>query len=314
MGGDGLGSVSSGPMPRPVASLKVNRWLGEELRQWRRPSRACSAIPRTRVTGGAACGGGGAAAAFHRSPNVLYFVWWVRWRRLATALDYALGYFDPSVVGAPELPWPVDVQAADAGLVVLLADLWGEAMYAKSERSTKSAASDVLVPVRAGPTVSLADMDVAEAQKEMGDTGSNSDSTTVSSASSGSEESPAFARSAPAAPAATTTSASVQAEFTVGSQPPTGVGGKRARRAGTTVHAPRVGTTGGADTNTPRVKRRVVGVGRSLLIRRHHAASAAVGLGCARTRRRAPKRQHPDGLSGGPARKATSHPQSKLHG
>ena len=38
---------------------------------------------------------GGAAAAFHRSPNVAYFVWWGRWKRLDTALEYALGYSDP---------------------------------------------------------------------------------------------------------------------------------------------------------------------------------------------------------------------------
>ena len=82
---------------------------------------------------------GGAAATFHRSPNVPYFVWWGRWRRLATALEYALGHSDPAVVGALELPWPVGIQAADGGLVVLLADLWGDAMYAKSERSTTSA-------------------------------------------------------------------------------------------------------------------------------------------------------------------------------
>ena len=243
MGGDGLGSVSSGPMPRPVASLKVSRWFGEGLRQWRRPSRASSAIPCTRVTGGTAYGGGGggAAAAFHRSRSVPYFIWWGRWRRPAMALEYALGSSDPAVVGALELPWPVGVQAA----------------------------------------------------------------------SGGSGESPASARGAPAAPAATTTSESVSAEFTPGSQTPTGVGGKRARRARTCVQAPGVRTTGGADTNAPRVRRRVVGLGRSLLVRRHHAAIPALCLGCARTRRPAPKRRHPDGLSGGPARKAASHPQSK---
>ena len=41
---------------------------------------------------------GGAAAAFHRSPNVAYFVWWGRRKRLATALEYALGYSDPLVL------------------------------------------------------------------------------------------------------------------------------------------------------------------------------------------------------------------------
>ena len=58
MGWDGLGSVSSGPTPRPVASLKVSHWFGEELRQLRRPSRISSATPCTRVTDGTARGGG----------------------------------------------------------------------------------------------------------------------------------------------------------------------------------------------------------------------------------------------------------------
>ena len=72
---------------------------------------------------------------------------------MATALEYALGYSDPAVVGALELPWPVGVQVADGGLVVLLAGLWGDAMYAKSKRSSKSARSEVPVPVPEAPIV-----------------------------------------------------------------------------------------------------------------------------------------------------------------
>ena len=112
MGGDGLGCVSSGPMRRLVASLKVSRWFGEGLRQWRRPLRASSVTPHRWHS----LRRGGAAAAFHGSPNVPYFVWWGRWHWLATALEYALGYSDPAVVGALELPWPVGAQAADGGL------------------------------------------------------------------------------------------------------------------------------------------------------------------------------------------------------
>ena len=56
---------------------------------------------------------GGAAAAFHRSPNVPYFVWWGRWRRQATAPEYALGY--SAVVGALDLPLPVGDQTAPGG-------------------------------------------------------------------------------------------------------------------------------------------------------------------------------------------------------
>ena len=126
----------------------------------------------------------GAAAAFHRSPNVPYFGWWGRWRRLATALEYALGYSDPMVVGALELPWPVGDQTADGGRVVLLADLWGDAMCAKSEKSIASAVSAVPVPVQAGPAVSLARVAVAAVAKDLEDAGSDSDSTAVSSASS----------------------------------------------------------------------------------------------------------------------------------
>ena len=139
------------------------------------------------------------------------------------------------MAGALERPWLIGVQAADGGLVVLLAELRGDAMHAKSERSTTGATSAVPVPVRAGPTVSLAYMDVAEAQKEMDDARSDSDSTAVLSASSGPRESLAPARGARATAAATTTSESVSAEFTPGSQHRSGVGGKRARRARTSV-------------------------------------------------------------------------------
>ena len=47
------------------------------------------------------------------------------------------------------------------------------------ERSTASAVLAVPVAVHAGPTVSLADMDVAEAKKEMDDAGFDFDSTAV---------------------------------------------------------------------------------------------------------------------------------------
>ena len=186
---------------------------------------------------------------------------------------------------------------------MLLADLWGDAMYAKSERSTTSVALTVPVPVQAGPTVSPAHVDVAAVAKDLEDAGSDSDSTAVSSASSEPGEPPASAGIAPAAPAETASSDSVSAEFTPRSQPVTGAGGKRARRTRASVQAPGVDTTSAADTNAPRVKRRFVGLGRSLLVRRHHAASAAVGLGSARTKRPSPKRRHPYGLSGGPPAK-----------
>ena len=105
------------------------------------------------------------------------------------------------VVGALELTWPVGGQTADGGLVLLLADLWGDAMHAKSEKSTTGLASKVPVPVQAGSAVSVAGVDVAVVAKDLEDDGSDSDSTAVSSASSKPGEPPAAAGSAPAAPA-----------------------------------------------------------------------------------------------------------------
>ena len=90
-------------------------------------------------------------------------------------------------------------------------------------------------------------MDVAEAQKELGGAGCDSDSTALSSASSESGQSPTSAKIESAAPSIATTPETVSAEFTPGSQPPPGVGGKRARRARAPVQAPGVGTMGGAE-------------------------------------------------------------------
>ena len=116
-----------------------------------------------------------------------------------------------------------------------------------------------------GPTVSLADMDVAEAEKEMGGVGCDSYSPDVSSASSESGESPTSSRNAPAALATATATAqeTVPAKFTLGSQAPSVLGGKRVRRARVTVHAPRVGRAGGPSTSALRVKRRVFGLSHS---------------------------------------------------
>ena len=44
---------------------------------------------------------------------------------------------DPAVVGALELPWPVGGQASVGRLVVLLAVLWGDPMYASPERKSR---------------------------------------------------------------------------------------------------------------------------------------------------------------------------------
>ena len=47
---------------------------------------------------------GGAAASYHRKAHVRFLMWWGRWRRLQTALEYATRYDDPEVVGPLVLP------------------------------------------------------------------------------------------------------------------------------------------------------------------------------------------------------------------
>ena len=58
MSGDDHGSDSLDPTPRQAASRRVNRWLGEGLRQWKRSSQTSSVIPRIVTIGGIPCGGG----------------------------------------------------------------------------------------------------------------------------------------------------------------------------------------------------------------------------------------------------------------
>ena len=57
MDGGDPGSVSSGPMPKPVATLQVSRWFGVELKQWRRSLQTSSATPRLVGIDGTAYGG-----------------------------------------------------------------------------------------------------------------------------------------------------------------------------------------------------------------------------------------------------------------
>ena len=52
-----------------------------------------------------------AATMYHQSPVVAYFVWWGRWKPLATALESVLGYSDLAVVAELCLPYPGDVAA-----------------------------------------------------------------------------------------------------------------------------------------------------------------------------------------------------------
>ena len=123
---------------------------------------------------------GGCAVCYHRGPDLQFLLWWGRWRRLQTALEYATGYADQEVVGPLLLP------VADAGdfvgsvLEVPLQDLWPEAMYAKETVAIKD-------PVKGLGAQRAAD---ARAPKQAGDgaddESSGSDSTESSSESSGS--------------------------------------------------------------------------------------------------------------------------------
>ena len=208
---------------------------------------------------------GGAAAAFHRSPNVAYFIWWGRWKRLATALEYALGYSDPAVVGALVLPWPVGGQAPGERLAVLRADLWGDPMYANPDRKSAKASLEIAALVPAGPVVSLPDMDVALHRGEVDDVGSDSDSSSVPSESSASAVSTASACGSPARPTPPDGPGERPPQFTPGTGPQVVGSGKRRLRSKGAGKTPRIGAAEVDGAGTPRPKRRVIGLGGSYL-------------------------------------------------
>ena len=123
---------------------------------------------------------GGCAACYHRGPHIRFLLWWGRWRRLQTALEYATRYADPEVVG------PLLLLVADAGyfvgsvLEVPLQDLWTRAMYAKESVAIKDLVKGLGVPSTAG------EREPKGAGGSAGDESSGSDSTESSSGSSGS--------------------------------------------------------------------------------------------------------------------------------
>ena len=209
---------------------------------------------------------GGAAAAFHRSPNVAYFVWWGRWKRLATSLEYALGYSDPAVVGALVLPWPVGGQAPGERLAVLLADLWGDPMYASPERKSAKESLEIAAPVPAGPVVSLPDMDMAPHQGEVDDVGSDSDSSSVPSESSVSAVSTASACGSPAEPTPPSGPGECPPQFRPGTGPQVVGSGKRRLRSKGSGKTPRSGAAEVDGAGKPRPKPRVIGLGVSLSV------------------------------------------------
>ena len=177
---------------------------------------------------------------------------------------------------------------------MLLPDLWGDPMYANPERKSPKASLEIAAPVPAGPVVSLPDMDVAPHQGEMEDVESDSDSSSVPSESSASAVSTAGACGSPAEPAPPDISGERPPQFTPGTGPQVG-GGKRRLRSKGAGKTPRSGAAEVDGDGKPRPKRRVVGLGGSISVQRHHAATAKVGLGNAKARRPAPKRRHPAG-------------------
>ena len=128
---------------------------------------------------------GGCAACYHRGPHIWFLLWWGRWRRFQTALEYATRYADPQVVGPLLLP------VADAGdfggsvLEVPLQDLWPGAMYAKESVAIKDLVKGLGVPSTSG------EREPKEAGGGAGDESSGSDSTESSSEWSGSFLEPA---------------------------------------------------------------------------------------------------------------------------
>ena len=80
---------------------------------------------------------GGCAACHHRGPDLRFLMWWGRWRRLQTALEYATRYNNPEVVG--HLLFPMANVGDLVGTVAEdpVMDLWPAAMYAKETVAIK---------------------------------------------------------------------------------------------------------------------------------------------------------------------------------
>ena len=220
-----------------------------------------------------------------------------------------MGYSHPAVVGVLEVPWPVGSQATDGGLVVLLADLWGDAMYAKIQSSTTSAASAVPVPISAGPTVSLANLNWARLKRRWTMMGLILILRPFCQRRPGLESPrrlPGVHQQPPPQPPHP--SSSPQSSHQDPNLRPRleengrGVQGQLSK--------PRELVRQVGLTPTPQESR---GGPFVWAIPYLSDGVTAVGLGSTRTCRAAPKRRHPVGVSGGPARKAASHPQSKQH-
>ena len=119
--------------------------------------------------------------------------------------------------------------------------------------------------VSKGPTVSLAFMDLVEGQKKLDVAECDSVCTALSSASAQFEKS-LTSSTEESAPLCHSRSAGDRLRELHTKIPTSDRSTGKAWEACPGVRAPGVGTKGGADPGAPRVKRRVVGVGRSLLI------------------------------------------------
>ena len=296
--------------------LKVNRWLGEGLRQWRGSSQTSSVIPHIVATDGIPCGGGAVRPPSTAPPMWLTSSgggggrgWPQRWSTLWATLTLRwLGLW------------------CFHGLLVarLLMSVWlccwppcgvTPCMYSPERKSTK-ATMEISVPVPAGPVVSLPDMDVATNRKEVDDVGCDSDSSSVPSESSDSDVSTASARNITTGPSPSAGPGERPRQFTPGSKPQVVGSGRRKLRSKGAGKAPRGGAAEVDGAEKSRPKRRVVGLGGPLSVQRHHATSAQVGLGSAKARRPTSKRRHPDGPPVGPASKVAvrSPPECKGKG
>ena len=123
---------------------------------------------------------GGCAACYHRGPHLRFLLWWGRWRRLQTALEYATRYTDPEVVGPLLLPVADSGDFVGSVLEVPLPGLWPEAMFTKESVTIKDLVKELDAPPNAGGLESQA------AGGGAGHESSSSGSSESSSESSGS--------------------------------------------------------------------------------------------------------------------------------
>ena len=123
---------------------------------------------------------GGCAACYHCGPHLRFLMWWGRWRRVQTALEYATRYSDPEVVGPLLLPVADDGVFVGTMVEVPVMDLWPAAMYAKETVAIKDLVKEL-------GTLPTADKCAPEwATDSGGDDPSDYDSSTSTSESSGS--------------------------------------------------------------------------------------------------------------------------------